>query len=214
MKFSLLFDRFSRRNKEIEPFVYQIPKTLRVKVFHYCQDVFSNSHSYWGGDNQTHVFWQEIHEALLRQHGRFQLVGGNSPAEDAVNFLLNCRDEEFLDFIELILKVDCLFRVNIDENQIVSEINELFISESIGYELTNMIKEEVVEPINDYMFRGRGGKVIKTIEYPRIIRKDNEVVHSMVTKPALQLLSNPKYKTANQEYLEALEDYKKDDNRD
>lgn len=214
MKFSDIFDIFSRRSKEMEPFRYEVTVTFRNKIFLFCQDVFSNKRSDWAGDNHVTEFWDEIHKMLLYRHGRLQLSGNsiaNSPAEDAINFLLGCKDEEFLDFVEYIFKVKCLFHIHTDENVLVAELNEFFLSDNLGYELSDMVKETVVEPVNEYPFFGREGKVIKTLSYPRVIRKDNQVVHSMAIKPALQLLSNPKYKTANQEFLEALEDYRRGD---
>jgi hypothetical protein len=214
MKFSHVFDVFSRRNKkEAEPFIRTVSTTLRNKVLLYCQDLFSNNRSHWGSGDYTGEFWSEIHQMLLYRHGKFQLSSGHpqSRADDAINFLLTCADEEFFDFIEYIFKVKCLFHISVEENVIVTEINELFTSENIGYELTSMVKEEVIEPVNEYPFFGREQRVIKTIAYPQVIKKDDQVIHTQTIMPALNLLSEPKYKMANQEYLEALEDYRKGD---
>jgi len=213
MKFSHIFDVFSKQNKEVEPFVRDVPMTLRNKIILFCRGVFSNSRSTWGSGDYTGEFWSEIHQMLLYRHGKFQLSNGHpqSRVEDVINFLLNCRDEEFFDFVEYIFRVKCLFHVSTEENALVSEINELFASENVGYELTEMVKEEVVEPVNEYPFFGREQKVIKTIAYPQVIRKDDQVIHTTTIMPALTLLSDPKFKTANQEYLEALEDYRKGD---
>jgi len=102
-----------------------------------------------------------------------------------------------------------MFHVTIEENAIASQINTLFMASNTGYELTNMVKEKVVDPVNDYPFHGREVEVIKTISYPQVIRKDSEVIHNMVVKPALNLISHPQYKTANIEYLEALEHFRR-----
>lgn len=215
MKFSQIFDVFSRRNKVVEPFVRSAPITLRNKILLFCREVFSNSRNNWrgGGGDYTDEFWNEIHQMLLYRHGKLQLTNGypRSRAEDAFNFLLACPDEEFFDFIEYIFRVHCLFHVSTEENILVAEINELFASENVGYELTEIVKEEVIEPVNEYPFLGREQKVIKTISYPKVIKKDDQVIHTTTIMPALTLLSDPKYKTANQEYLEALEDYRKGD---
>jgi hypothetical protein len=213
MKFGQIFNVFSRRNKKIEPFVRNVPITLRNKILLYCRDLFRNSRINWGHEDYTGEFWNEIHQMLLYRHGKLQLSDGypQSRAEDAINFLMTCKDDEFFDFIECIFKVQCLFHVSTEENKIVAEINELFASENIGYELTEIVKEEVIEPVNEYPFFGSEQKVIKTIAYPRVIRKDDQVIHTTTIMPALNLLSEPKYKTANQEYLEALEDYRKGD---
>jgi hypothetical protein len=214
MKFSAILNVFSRRDKPVEPFVHRVPITLRNKVLLLCRDTFSNSRNAWGGPDYTREFWDEIHQALLCRHGRLQLVqdaSPQSPAEDAMCFLLTCKDDEFLDFVEYIFRVKCLFHVSTDENLLVAELNELFTSEDVGYELTEIAREKVVEPVNVYPFFGREHEVTKTVAHPQVIRKDNQAIHATVIRPVLQLLSNPKYKTADQEYLEALEDYKKGD---
>ncbi len=214
MKFGTIFNVFSRRDKPLEPFVYEVPITLRNKVLLFCRDTFSNSRNGWSGQDYTRDFWDEVHQALLYRHGRLQLIQNGSPqsrAEDAINFLLTCKDDEFLDFVEYIFRVKCLFHVSTDENVLAAELNELFTSENVGYELTEMVKERVIEPVNEYPFFGSEHEVIKTVAYPQVIRKDNQATHTTVIRPVLQLLSSPKYKTANQEYLEALEDYKKGD---
>ncbi len=213
MKFSTIFDIFSKRNQEVEPFIYAAPETLRNKILLFCRDVFSNSRSNWGTGDYTGEFWNEIHQRLLYRHGTLQLTKGyfKSKVEDTLEFLLTCQDDEFFDFIEYIFRVKCLFHISTDENVLVSELNELFASENVSYELTEMVKEEVVEPVNQYPFGGREQKVIKTIAYPQVIRKDDQVIHSTAIMPALTLLSDLRYKMANQEYLEALEDYRKGD---
>ncbi len=213
MNFKQIFDVFSRRNKKVEPFIQNVPTTLRNKILLYCNDLFSNNRDNPGTGNYTNSFWNEVHQMLLYRHGKFVLSEGrpHSRSEDAINFLLTCKDEEFFDFIEYIFRVKCLFHIPIEENLIVGEINELFVSDNVGYELTEIIKEDVIEPSNEYPFFGREQRIIKTIAYPKIIRKDDQVIHTTAIIPALNLLSDPKYKTANQEYLEALEDYRKGD---
>lgn len=209
MTFKSIFDVFSRRDKQAEPFVCKVPTSLRNKVLLFCEDVFSNRRNSMGGGDYTGEFWNEIHQMLLYRHGKFQLMEQGLPSsqtEDAVGFLLRCKDEEFLDFVEYIFRVKCLFHVSYEENTLVAELNDLLASENAGYEVTEMVKETVIEPT---VFGDR--KVIKTVAYPQVIRKDDQVVHNLAIKPVLQLLSDPKFKTANQEYLEALEDYKKGD---
>jgi len=209
MKFSQIFDVFSRRNKPVGLFIYRVPVTLRNKILLFCGEVFSNRRNESGFGDHTGEFWDEVHQMLLYRHGRFKLMEHGPPSsrtEDAIGFLLGCGDEEFLDFIEYMFRVRCLFHVTFNENALVAEINEIFVSENGGYELTEMVHEKSLE-----FMMGREREMIKTLAYPKIIRKDDEVVHATVIKPALQLLADPKFKTANQEYLEALEDYKRGD---
>jgi hypothetical protein len=214
MELDNIFDIFSKRNKKVEPYIYAVPRTLKNKIFMFCVDLLNNKFTEINYGDYTSEFWSEIHQALCYIHGRIQLVDANKyllPETDTTAFLLQCKNEEFLDFIELIFKVKCLFHLVSDENILVTNLNKLLVSENVGYELTEIIKQKVTEPINYYPFHGQTGEIIRTISYPKIIKKENEVVHSEVIKPALQLLNDPKYITANQEYLEALEDYRKSD---
>jgi hypothetical protein len=215
MKFSSIFGAFSRRQASPEPFAYSVPTTFRNKTLMYCAETFNNQRNPWGGgQDYSHEIWSEIHKALLYRHGKMQLTDARSqltPLEDVANFLLACKDEEFLDFLEYIFQVRSLFHVNTEKGVMVSELNELFASDSVGYELTPYIEERVVEPVNEYPFGGREHTVIKVVAYPKVIRKDSQVIHDSAIKPALELLSDPKYKSANQEFREALEDYRRGD---
>ena len=213
MKLNQVFNVFSKRTQEAVPLIQDTSITLRTKILIYCQDVFNNSLSFHDNGDFTNEFWNEIHHTFQYRHGKTQLTDGylKSRKQDIMEFLRTCEDENFFDFIEYIFRVKCLFNIGLDENEIVAGINELFASENIGYALTEMIKEEVIEPVDIYPFSGGDRKVIKTVSYPQVIKKDDQVIHAITIKPVLSLLSDPKYKTANQEFLEALEDYRKGD---
>jgi len=208
MELDKIFDVFSRRNKKPDHYGYGITSAMRNKILLFCQDAFSGKLREYDTDC-LEEFWSEIHSTLLYRHGRTQLYEKptSSRDEDTIAFLLTCKDEEFLDFVEYVFKVQCVWRF--DSDAIVDGLNKIFVSENVGYELTHPIREETTEPGN-YMIHGPV-KVTRTIAYPQVIRKDNEVIHGEVVKPALQLIADPKFKTANQEYLDALEDYRKAD---
>jgi len=224
MNLKNVFDVYSRRNKKkCDMFIYSVPKTLRNKVLMLCKDVFSgqfkentNTVILTNGCDYFQEFWNEIHRMLLYQHGKlFKLSNQDyyrNEADDTITFLLQCNDQEFLDFIELLFKVECLSRVCSDENNLVQEINNLLESENMGYELTDMVKENVTGSSSDYPFFGRYvGTIRRIVQYPIIVRKDNQVVHETAVKPVLLLLSDNKYHAAREEYLEALVDFKNKD---
>jgi hypothetical protein len=212
MDIKKIFDTFSKRNKTIEPYSYRIPETLRNKVIIVCTDIFSGKYSQFSIGDYRSEFWDEIHHTLLIRHGRLYLGENNrnsSQAETVVEFLLNAKDDYFLDFIEDIFKVNCLFHVVSDENIITNQLRELFTSENVGYDLTDIVKQTEYK---EYGFPLHGkGDVISVLCYPRIIRKDDEIVHNEVLKPVLNLLSDSRYKSANLEFMDALGDYKKGD---
>jgi len=191
------------------PYNYSIPETFRNKVFLFCMDTFSNKHNPYGSGNYLDTFWEEIHAMLRYRHGRLSLVPAaeySNPGRASVIYLLSCKDEEFIDFIEYIFRVECLSHVTQNENELVEEINQLISSEGLGYELTDFVKERRIESTQF----GDNQEVIVTVAWPQIIVKENQAMHSTAIKPVLVLLGDPGYKTANTEYLESLEDYRKE----
>jgi hypothetical protein len=209
MIFDFIFNSFSRRGKPIEPLISNIPETFKNKIFLFCMDTFSNKFNPYGSGNYQQTFWEEIHRMMLYRHGRIRLTETTSDnlAREVISFLLSCRNEQFFDFIEDIFRVECLFHVTHNENDLVAKINQLFSSDNMAYELTEMIKEK---QLGETGFRGMG-EIIVTIAWPQVIKKDDQVIHNTAIKPVLQFLSDPAFKTANIEYLEALEDFRKED---
>lgn len=213
MNFKQLFNVFSNRNTEVQPFVHKVPTTLRNKIILYCHEVFGLN--LFSGNNSDYIteFWNEIFRLLRYLNGKVRLSTMNTitPSEDVIAYLLECDYDQFLDFVELIFKCNCVHKLSIDVNTIVSDINEFFISECVGFELTEMISEQVIEKVNGYPFLGRETTVVHIVQYPQIIKKENQLVHSNIIIPALTLLRDPKYQFANKEYLEAQEEYLRGD---
>jgi hypothetical protein len=205
-KLELIFDVFSRRGKPAQPFAYSIPATFRNKMILLCRDTFSNEYNPYSDGNYTRTFWNEIHRMLQLRLGRFQLTeSGPYPGSetDAMAFVAGCGDEEFLDFVEYMFRVDCLFHVVQDNNELVAQVNKLFALDGLGYELTDFITEERME---DTRFGKR--PVIVTVAWPQVIKKDDQAIHETAIKPVLQFLGDPAFKSANLEYLDALKDYR------
>ena len=118
-----------------------------------------------------------------------------------------------MDFFEYIFRVDCFDKVSPtdNENESVSELNQLLRVDDLPYYITNFQKETVKEISQDHPFAGREITVIRIVEYPRVIMRENEVLHSQAIVPTLTFLQKPVLKNANSEFLDALEDYRKGD---
>jgi hypothetical protein len=206
--FSGIFDVFSRRAESFTGSRHNIPETFRHRVFLWCNEVFSNSRSAYGKYNHTSTFWEEIHRFLQYRHGRVQLSSRNHPTssrtEDVLIILASCPGEAFLDFLEYIFRVDCLFHIGLPESQLVEELNSLLRTDNLPYSMTDFVKETVREVVNEYPFAGREMTVTKTVAYPKIIMRESEVMHVQAIDPALKLLQRPEFKSANSEFLEAL----------
>ncbi|MDQ3829806.1 MAG: hypothetical protein M3361_10980 [Candidatus Tectomicrobia bacterium] len=177
-----------------------------------CRDVFSNGwRDYGSRGDYTSQFWEEIHRSLQYLHGRLKLsphARADTPADDSIHFLLTCEPQEFLDFIELIFRVQCLFHVMSDEDELVDAINELFKSEDAPYQLTRIVKQEE-EASGPPPFHS--GRVIRTIAYPKVVWAEEVVTFTEAVLPALSVLAEPAYRSANLEFREALEDCRKGD---
>lgn len=205
----LVHDVFSRRNSSSKKSEDVVHQALRKKMIFLCNDIFSNRYREFSSRDYRDQFWQEIHHVLMYRHGK-ALLSDNSDVfsifEDTLQYLLNCQGAEFLDFLELVFRIKCIFHVTHDENEIVDSMNEMLNAESAPYQLTNIVKKEMPNSIHP-----RGGRTIETIAYPKIIRKEESTIYKEAIMPALETLEEPSYESANLEFREALEDYRRGD---
>ncbi len=87
-------------------------------------------------------------------------------------------------------------------------VNELFRSEGAPYLLTPFVKrEENASGSPPFQME----KVIRTVAYPKVVRVDEQVTFTHAILPALAALADPAYNSANLEFRDALEDYRKGD---
>jgi hypothetical protein len=123
--------------------------------------------------------------------------------EDAIQFVMSCEPEHFLDFLEDIFKVESYFHVALPKTQVVDELNQLIRVSKLPFLITPFAEEEVATE-----FHGVAATGIRIAHHPQVILKTTEVVHASAVAPALEFLRRPAYTTANAEYLAALEDFR------
>ena len=192
-----IYELFSKRQKRIRgevPDVYQhetIPEELRKQVIHIWRDVFGEiSYSPFSGlpnyDSQAYEF---IHDQLCRGYGMDALSEEDDPFQSVRIFFLSTEEtEKIIDVIELsfrcfdpeVLDDTRLFSSGIRPDKAINELNNRFREHGVGYQY----------------------------ESGQIIKVDSQLVHSEVVKPAMNLLSDPMYKGANKEFLNAHEHYR------
>lgn len=162
-----------------------------------CRDLFGNGRT----------FWTEIHLKLAYLHGRLRLsnTDSHSELEDVLQFLENCADAHFLDFLEYIFRTQAYFHASNRAN-LVDDIKEFFRHDDLPYTLTDFVYTKGIET----KF-GQEYPTITLTGYPQVIRKDSEVLDRGAIQPTLQLLREPDFMAANKEFLEALEDFRKAD---
>jgi hypothetical protein len=130
----------------------------------------------------------------------------HSRIDDTLAYLLGCPHEHFLAFIEYIFKLDFYWRICPDENQLVEQINHLFLIDQLPYALTPFVREKEIE-----VFYGTETEVYKIVSHPKVINRENEFAYSSLIQPTIKLLLDEGFSYANKEFIDALEDYRKGD---
>ena len=172
-----------------------------------CLDKFQSG---YGGDLNS--FWAEIHSKLKYLVGRPQLSVNDYPnniSEDVLFYLQDCSDEAFLDFVELIFKTNAHSRTGDGTAfDLVEQINNAFLFDDLPYALTKFVHERQTRT---YYQSEQTYEANVVVAFPQVIRRENEVAYTEIIEPALTLLSNKQFTSANVEFLEALADYRKGD---
>lgn len=202
--FTEIFKVFSRRES---PLNNQLPKPLTKEFRNRVVMLLREQMNYSFED-----FLSDLHAPVAYLIGTPRLcpaVSITTDAKDLLNFLFSCKDENFLDVIELIFRSN-VTGISWPDNPLIPAINQFFQVDDLPYHLTGYTTEDY-EEITPYGLRQTGSRLA---EYPRIIRKENEVLHNEAIEPALHLLSATAFKLANAEFLKALEDHRKGDFND
>ncbi len=108
----------------------------------------------------------------------------DSQRDEFTAFFENCDTEHVLDAVEIVMGLiedseDCLDD-ECNAQTVADEINTRFRQHGVGYQY----------------------------ESGQIMEETNRIIHSEATVPALQLLSDPTYEGANEEFLKAHEHYR------
>ena len=205
MNIKNLFDVFSRRAQSPANLKNTLTQGFRNRVIMLVSKLLEKTQH---GDYRNQ-FWEEMHQKLSFLLGRWHI--SNDPRylstnEDTLAFLLGCDDVYFLDFIESIFQAESYSRIDQDENKLIEDINELFLIDDIKYALTPFVREQ-----RKKMVFGVERDVQVVVSYPKVILREDEFSQSSVIKPTINLLSDQGFSSANSEFIEALEDYRKGD---
>jgi hypothetical protein len=185
-----IHDVFSKRDQPL-PDVYQyvdLPKPLRVQL----QQILDEALGFKTADRMGRVafpVFAAIRKAVLREHGMHFLVNDViNPREDVLRYIdAGPNLQVILDLVELGCKV-AIGAPDISASQtkdFLEEINHRFLENGVGFQFDPTAKQ--------------------------MIRIDNQFVHKSAVQPALQLLADPRFNTANEEFLEGFDDYRKGD---
>lgn len=185
-----IYDLFSKRNKPL-PDVFQtteLPPKFRTQVCWIWKDSLLQLGCNTGG-GYTNPLMQEIRNTICREVGRNSLSNNNreSPEGD----LMRALAEATMDTQLGLNVIETSFRFMFHEfppqmmDRLIRELNHRFRENGIGYQ---------------FDFNAQ-----------RLIPVNSMFTHEQVVRPALAVLTCRDFATANTEFMEAFEDYKKSD---
>lgn len=190
-------DIFSKRRKKERgefPDVYQyenIPNKLRVQIIYILDDALA----------RRDKIYEIVHTVLTREYGVFQLTNYQKSHlyeevtyEKVVqHFILNEPNaEKILDSVELLFKI-----INLDGSPEAIASQPLWLEKEVKSTLINELNQRFRENGVGYQFESK-----------EIIRVDSQLMHSEAVRPVLNLLADPIFSGANDEFLKAHEHYR------
>ena len=216
MNFDKILGVFSKRHKGSRMLTKPLSHEFKNRVLLLCRDTFPRHRASMGVARPSD-FWSDIYNRLEYIHARSDLSGKYPHSVDmaTIDFLSQCEDEHFFDFVELIFQLEILWKSGPKVNalKLVEDVNRFFEEDGLPYFLTKFVLTAPPSVVTDRIIYAH--YVNFPIEaYPQIICKESEVLHQQAIEPALLLLTEPHFASANEEFLEALKDYRKGDDRD
>jgi hypothetical protein len=159
-------------------------------------------------------FWGEVHGEMKLLVARECMSGVDRyrgyPKEDLSTYLLRSTDAEFLDFIEKIFRTHAYgFRFG-TATKLIDDLNYLFQVDDLPYLITDFVREPGTTYYNGIKLVGPD----ILVSYPKVIRRDDDITHVHAVAPSLALLRDKHFHSANTEFLDALEDFRKGDHGD
>ncbi|MCX0399596.1 hypothetical protein QTH69_05870 [Clostridium perfringens] len=190
----MIFKIFSKRieNEERKDEIYEydlIPERLRMQVYYIIESASGGL-----------PIWEKIRSILLREYGKETLVDYYcfDPKEECREFIKKVDEtNEFLDLIEV-----AFYLINTDIREIIN-IQEYKWRQAIS--TIRQLPDDAIEELNHRFKENNFG-----YEYigEQIVRIDRKFTHNKIVKPALNLLFEEEFKSANDEFLTAHKYYK------
>ena len=191
--FDLFSKRLARRKGDVSDVLVEgpLPQKLKIQIVHILQETIGIHGHMYSSVNDAYTIYSNIRQILLKEYGKFNLNGkGENEPEDLLNWFLNkASDLEALDTIEICFsfiysECDDFYKRNhgtiMTNEQAITELNKRFLESNIGYQFnTNQLF-----PLKE------------------------QFTHQNATLPALQILSNKRFKGAEEEFRKAYSHYK------
>jgi hypothetical protein len=193
-----VFNLYSKRQKRLRgelPDVFQydsIPAQLRVQIIHIWRDTVGEDRFALDPTPAADTY-KEISNVLCREYGIFDLVRDSRGyfENDLERYFLSLDEhEKALDVIELVFRfIDLVVRDEYHQSNT----------------LTKLKPDAAIEELNARLLEHGVGYQYNS---GQLIRKDSELLHANVVKPALEFLQDELYEGANEEFLRAHDHYR------
>lgn len=193
-----------RQSEPPEDLRHDIPNEVRLRFLYALQQVT--------GEHFGEVL-HGLKERLLLAYGGLSAPGyvaARQSDDPVIEHFLSCDDQQAVDFIEACFQTHGFWRsctYPSQENRLVEMANEVFLENGIGYELTPYRTRTTDEDAAVIPGTPVSGKRVET-DYPEAIVKTSQYEHEQIVKPALEMLSDPRFQVANTEMLKAHADYR------
>ena len=195
---------FSRRNSpRPERLRYDVPEEVRRCIVVQISQLAQGYMSSFSFD----AMLDDVGRILSAEYPlcRSPYEAARTSNDPVIEHFASCPDAIALDFIEA-----CFHAFHNPGQRGVEAINRIFEDAGVGYYLTPYIETVTDKPGN--LFGRPAGRTVE-IQRPEIIRKDSEFLHAEAVKPALSLLSDNRFKGANEEFLQAHKHYRDGDDK-
>jgi hypothetical protein len=207
------FDLFSKRRKREkgdvpDVYKYDVPLELRVQIVHIWNDALGNPSRDYDPQHNINSAYQGIVEILRREYSVFVLREETIDANDK-RYAYNELCKFFLD--------TSAFRGADPTDKALDVIELTFrwidrVARQFGYLQRMQANETVDAAIDELNERFREHGVGYSYSDGKIIRVDSEFVHAEIVKPALIVLRQKAFASAQSEFLLAHERYRQGKN--
>lgn len=186
---------FSKRKKNYPTELrYDLPDNVRSRIIEVFKDYCNEAN---GGFDELIA---KVGNVLFKAYGflsKSAYAAARRSDHPVIEHFFVCNDEQAIDFIEVCFQQ---FVYNGGQSG-VDDINEIFRECGIGYELTPFIEHQVEKETN--LFGKKRLRTVLEYEYPKVIQRNDQIMHESVIEPALELLSDSRFRVANSEIIKA-----------
>lgn len=194
----MIVDIFSKRQKRLRGEVLDVyqydamPSALCVQIVHIWMEVIGYDDSEY---SPAHKIYKQVYQVLCKEYGVFKLDTWERHSKHpfyqalANHLIQETNIERKLDVVEMMtvmirtLPENQNYYANVNNARVglvIDELNQRFKEHGVGYQF----------------------------ESGEIIRVDSELIHQEAVKPALQLLADPDFSGAQEEFLRGHEHYR------